>query len=775
MMVKLFQPARYLLTLFLAISVTQADNPIISHKYTADPNAIVYNDRVYVFCSHDDNNPDDGFNIIDYTLISSDDMKNWTDHGEVFKVPRDAGWARQAYAPGAAVKNNKVYLYIPDGGSQIGVAVADKPEGPFTDPIKKALITKSMPNCNVEWLFDPAAFVDTDGQAYLYFGGGGSTPGVNLRVIKLNDDMISTNGTAVTINAPRSFEASFMHKYKGTYFFSYSNDFKGPPNAQIAYMTSDNPMTGFVHKGAVLDNPTLNGKNINMGNNNHASIVEYKDKWYIFYHDRRLSNQVYKRSVSVDLASYNSDGTLMNKTTVTEGVPQIKSLNPYDTVQAETINLQSGIKTDVCSEGGIMVTSISANDYIRVRGVDFADGADSFEVRAASGSSGGTIELRLGSQTGTLVGTCEITGTGGWTSWKTFKCSVTNCTGVKDLYLVFKGSGEPYRLNWYKFSGPSGFSLNVATKGQGSVTRSPNKSSFPEGSIVTLTAQPEKGWEFKNWISDEINNTDNPLSITMTGNKSITANFVRSVAADGNMVLNGDFSSGTDDWTLNVWDGTASGNATNGEYKISIDTPSTNSYQIQLVQGGLYFEQGTKYQVIFDAYSSSERDLEVNVEMHVDPWESFLQEKKHFNLSTAKQTYSFEFTMEDTTNPNGRISFNVGTIAQTVILDNIVVKIYDPSPVLHANSPTKHSSPLRINYNNSMIRIDFTTPQNYGPLSIKMYNLDGKLVEFANFKRKNAMHYSHVIDHSRFSSGYYLLKVISRNNVVHTSKVLLTK
>ena len=437
--------------MFSVVQLVLADNPIITQKYTADPNAIVYNGRVYVYCSHDDNNPDNGFNIVDYTLVSSDDMANWTDHGEVFKVPRDAAWAKQAYAPGAAVKNNKIYLYIPDGGSQIGVAVADKPEGPFTDPIKRALITKSMPNCNVEWLFDPAAYVDTDGQGYLYFGGGGTSPGVNLRVIKLNADMISTSGTAVTINAPRSFEASYMHKYKNNYYFSYSNDFKGPPNAQIAYMMSNNPMTGFVHKGSVLDNPTLNGVNINNGNNNHASIIEYKDKWYIFYHDRRLSKQTYKRSVSVDLVNYNTDGT-MKMTTVTTGVAQIKNLNPYDTVQAETINLQSGIKTDVCSEGGIMVNQISNGDYIRVKGVDFGDGADSFEVRAASGSSGGSIELRLGSQTGTLVGTCNITGTGGWTTWKSFKCDISNCTGIKDLYLVFKGSGEPYRLNWYKFS-----------------------------------------------------------------------------------------------------------------------------------------------------------------------------------------------------------------------------------------------------------------------------------------------------------------------------------
>ncbi len=442
-----------LITCMSSVFIAYADNPIISQKYTADPNAIVYNDRVYVFCSNDDNNPSDGFNIINYTLVSSDDMANWTDHGEVFEVPRDASWCRQAYAPGAVVKNNKVYLYFPDGGSQIGVAVADRPEGPFKDPIGKALINKSMPNCNVEWLFDPAAYVDTDGKAYLYFGGGGSTPGANLRVIRLNDDMISVNGTAVTIEAPRSFEAAFMHKYKNTYFFSYSNDFKGPPNAQIAYMTGNSPMPPYTFKGSVLDNPALNGRDINKGNNNHASIVEYKDKWYIFYHDRRLSDQVYKRNVSVDLVTYSSDGSQLNKTTVTTGVSQIKNLNPYDTIQAETINFQSGIKTAVCSEGGMMVTQITENDYIRIKGVDFgSNGAVKFEARAACGSSGGSIELRLGKKDGTLVGTCDIGSTGGWTTWKTFSSKVENCKGVNDLYLVFKGSGEPYRLNWYRFT-----------------------------------------------------------------------------------------------------------------------------------------------------------------------------------------------------------------------------------------------------------------------------------------------------------------------------------
>lgn len=423
-----------------------ADNPIISHKFTADPNAMVWNGRVYVYCSRDDNNKGEAYDIIDYTLISSDDMVNWTDHGEVFKVPRDASWANRAYAPGCVEREGKFYLYFPDGGSSIGVAVGEKPDGPFKDALGKAIVSKSMPNCDVEWLFDPAAYIDDDGQAYLYFGGGQNTAGTNLRVIKLNKDMISTSGTAVTIKAPKSFEAAFVHKFNNKYYFTYSTDFSNGA-AKIDYMTSDNPMTNFTHKGTVLPNPPKN-----KGNNNHASIVEFKDKWYIFYHDRSISNEVYTRSVNVDVVTYNTDGTMKQTSCTVAGPAQIKNLNPFDTIQAETMNKQKGIKTDICSEGGIMLTSIADGDYTNISGVDFGTGAAKFEIRAASAASGGTIELRLGSVTGTLAGTCTIDGTGGWTTWKNFSCEVSGASGVKDLYLVYKGSGEPYRLNWYLFS-----------------------------------------------------------------------------------------------------------------------------------------------------------------------------------------------------------------------------------------------------------------------------------------------------------------------------------
>ena len=157
-----------------------------------------------------------------------------------------------------------------------------KPDRPFTDPLGHALITSSTPGCTgMTYVFDPAAFIDDNGQAYLYFGGGGVG---NARVIELNSDMISVNGSAVTIDAPRYFEAPFMNKYNGTYYFSYSTDFSASPDASIDYMTSSSPMTGFTHRGTILYNPPNN-----CGNNNHASIVNIGTNYYIAYHDRALA------------------------------------------------------------------------------------------------------------------------------------------------------------------------------------------------------------------------------------------------------------------------------------------------------------------------------------------------------------------------------------------------------------------------------------------------------------------------------------------------------
>ena len=135
-----------------------------------------------------------------------------------------------------------------------------------------------------------------------------------------------------------------------------------------------------------------------------------------------------------------------------EGAPQIGHLNPYETVQAETICWESGIETEICSEGGMNVCDINDSDYIKIKGVDFGTGATTFEARAASATSGGNIEIRLDSITGTLVGSCPVSSTGDWQTWETKSCSISGASGVHDLYLIFTGeSGSLFTFNWWKF------------------------------------------------------------------------------------------------------------------------------------------------------------------------------------------------------------------------------------------------------------------------------------------------------------------------------------
>ncbi len=616
-------------------AVPLSANPVLSHKYTADPQPIVWNNRLYVYCSNDDQSvdPNAGYVIQAYTLVSTDDMANWVDHGEVFRVPRDwknntSTTGARAYAPGAVVRNNTVYLYPCGAGGPVGVVTAPRPEGPFNDVRNgRALADRSSwcRNCNVPWLFDPAAFVDTDGQGYLYYGGGGENA---FRVMRLNNDMISLKDSqAITIQAPRVFEASYMHKRGSIYYFSYCNDFSPPPGepgAAIVYMTGNNPTGPFTFRGPVLRNPSINGRNINRSNNNHHAPIEYQGKWYMFYHDRRVADannavSVNQRNISVDSLVYNADGTMKEVVVTNDGVRQIKNFDPYKMIIASTINKQSGITTDSILNEGMIVKSISANDWIRLKGVDFKAGAAGVTVRAASGSSGGSIEFRTGSATGTLIGTCNITSTGGWDKWQDFECDInkTASAGVKDfLYLVFKGTGEPFRLSWYQFT----------------------------EEVVVCDDAP--------------------------------------VPTPNNLVADGIFAGPGlgSSWTLaNVSDGAEASAAVRcNKAQISITSVGTAAYQPQLIQQGIKLEQGKGYKLTFKASASTSKSIVVQLERLGGDgieWGFLYSDAKTFNLTSNESIYTLEFDMTAPTDENAQLAFNFGgsgssdvTISDVVLL-----------------------------------------------------------------------------------------------------------
>ena len=309
---------------------------LVKDLYTADPSAHVFNGRIYIYPSHDvesgipENDNGDHFDMRDYHIFSMDSIDGEvTDHGVALAV-KDIPWAgRQLWAPDVAYKDGKYYLYFPlkdkNDIFRIGVAVSDRPEGPFvpqSDPIKGS------------FTIDPAVLHDNDKDYYIYFGGlwGGqlqryrnnkaienpAEPADNedalcARIAKLSDDMLEfaeeprdilildENGKPLTAgdHDRRYFEGPWMHKYNGKYYFSYSTG----NTHKLCYAIGDNPYGPFTYGGVILT-PVV-------GWTTHHSIVEFQGKWYLFHHDSVPSGgKTWLRSIKVVELEYNEDGTI---------------------------------------------------------------------------------------------------------------------------------------------------------------------------------------------------------------------------------------------------------------------------------------------------------------------------------------------------------------------------------------------------------------------------------------------------------------------------------
>jgi Beta-xylosidase len=312
------------------------NEPLVTHMYTADPSAHVFEGKLYVYPSHDldhemvSNDNGDQYDMEDYHILSlNEDLTECEDHGEVLHV-RDVPWAsKQMWAPDAAYRNGKYYLFFPardhDGIFRLGVATSNSPAGPF----------KAEPNyIPGSFSIDPAVLTDDDGKSYVFFGGlwGGqlekwqtgefvadaegpdaAAPALGPRVAELADDMlgfkespreisiVDENGKPLTAGDEdrRYFEGPWVHKYNGLYYLSYSTG----STHRIVYATSRDPYGPYEYKGTILT-PVI-------GWTTHHSIVQYRDKWYLFYHDSSLSGGAdNKRSVKFTELFYEEDGTI---------------------------------------------------------------------------------------------------------------------------------------------------------------------------------------------------------------------------------------------------------------------------------------------------------------------------------------------------------------------------------------------------------------------------------------------------------------------------------
>jgi len=310
---------------------------LVNHLYTADPAVHIFHGKLFIYPSHDiesgipENDNGDHFDMRDYHVFSMESVEgDVTDHGVALDV-KDIPWGgRQLWDCDVAFKNNRYYLYFPLKDKtdifRIGVAISDKPEGPFNP--QDAPIRGS-------YSIDPCVFCDSDGSYYMYFGGlwGGQLqryrnnkaiecghepmveePALPSRVVKLSEEMLEfgenprdviiLDEKGVVLKAGdherRFFEASWMHQYQGKYYFSYSTG----NTHKICYAVGDNPYGPFTYKGVILT-PVV-------GWTTHHSIVEFSGKWYLFHHDSVPSGgKTWLRSLKVVELEYNENGTII--------------------------------------------------------------------------------------------------------------------------------------------------------------------------------------------------------------------------------------------------------------------------------------------------------------------------------------------------------------------------------------------------------------------------------------------------------------------------------
>lgn len=419
-----------------------AQRPIIQTKYTADPAPMVYNDTVFLYTTHDEDDAE-GFKMQDWLLYTSTDMVNWTDHGVVASL-KSFDWVKRdngAWAEQVVERNGKFYMYCPIHGNGIGVLVSDSPYGPFKDPLGKPLVWQKEHWDDI----DPTVFIDEDGQAYMYWGNP------NCYYVKLNEDMISYSGDIVKLKeTPEHYqEGPWFYKRNGHYYLAFASTCC--PEG-IGYAMSDSPTGPWKTKGYIM-RPTERTRG------NHPGIMDYKGKSYVFglnYDLLKLETNTHyeRRSVSVAEMHYNEDGTIQEVPYWADTkLEQIGTFNPFRKVEAETMAWGYGLKTAPNADKSLSVVDVNNGEYICVRGVDFGKNkARRFEVSALP-LEGGNLKIRLDAPDGKIVGNVNIPQGNETSKYELYSCELNAVSGIHDLYLSFEGENNKdlFELDYWKF------------------------------------------------------------------------------------------------------------------------------------------------------------------------------------------------------------------------------------------------------------------------------------------------------------------------------------
>jgi hypothetical protein len=426
-----------------------AQNPIIKGQFSADPSARVFGDKIYVYPSHDilateGKGRVGWFCMEDYHVFSSGNFTDWTDHGVIVtqnKVP----WVRpnsySMWAPDCIERNGKYYFYFPTSpsdtmtygrGFTVGVAIADKPEGPF--------IPQATPIKGIRGI-DPNVFIDKDGQAYLYWSAG------NIYAAKLKANMLELDSEVKTLGelpAKGLKEGPYLFERNGIYYLTYPH--VENKIERLEYAIGDNPLGPFKFAGVIMDESESGCWT------NHHSIIQFKDQWYLFYHNKDYSPRFDKaRSIRADSLFFNTDGSIKKVIPTLRGVGLTNAnreiqLDRYSAINKEGTAIEF-IDTTNRFAGWKTVFS-KVNAWVQYNAVDF--GKQSFKTVSVNAMSenGGTLQIRTGSMDGPVVATITIPKSTEWKLTKTTLAKVPR--GVQNLFVVLKDNDVS--ADWIRFN-----------------------------------------------------------------------------------------------------------------------------------------------------------------------------------------------------------------------------------------------------------------------------------------------------------------------------------
>jgi hypothetical protein len=474
----------------LCLAVTaMAQNPVLRHLFSADPTARVFNNKVYLYPSHDIVPPagqrQDWFCMEDYHVFSSENLTDWTDHGVIVtqnKVP----WVRpdsySMWAPDCVERNGKYYFYFPSSpksgrGFAVGVAVADRPEGPFVcepEPIK-----------GINGI-DPCVLQASDGNAYIFWGNGrcaklkpnmkelaDDTP---VETVKFGDREFKMMGVNCLKNLPnRQAEGPFAFEYNGNYYLTYP--YVREKTEVLGYAMSKNPMGPYEYKGIIM------AEHANGCWTNHHSIVNYKGQWYLFYHHNFFSpNDDKRRSVQIEKLFFNPDGTIreVKPTMRGVGVNQATEKIEIDRYSAASDGVTTAHVDTTRAFSGDYAT-IPAKGWMRYADVDFSSLYDGYMVIGVKASGDTEFCIREGSAKGKVIARVKMAVTppeqpaGAQGGMMRFRRDLRNQwltqtvaldykpSGVADLVVTNEGPGE-LGVDWVQFKNrPKYFKAATAT------------------------------------------------------------------------------------------------------------------------------------------------------------------------------------------------------------------------------------------------------------------------------------------------------------------------